>query len=595
MVSFFVSTHVDAVHDSRVDEAKVRWLRFKASAVQATVESDFASASFCNYLPSCPPFYADGCGNWVVCAGTWLHKTEANLIDPAGLLARYLVAGAEVLARELEGVFSIIISDARSQSLKVITDPMGSLHTYLRQTAQGFWVSTSSIAISDNQKLDPVGLAEYLNTGIIYEDRSLWLDVNKLGPATVTVIQGSKLSTSRYWQIARALEHRLSLNDASEAMMANLVATLKQLGNRLSPGVSDLTGGYDSRLLLCGILESGIDFDYTVAGANDSQDVLTAKAIARQLGLKLHHIRNVTAFSMARFEQAISLSDGEYNAFDYARILDSQGPLSERFAMSLNGSFGEVARGYWWELLWPYMERMQPLDADMLARKRFAAVSYVEVMRVPPFISLTAHISGVIRRTLEPYKDLPMGSQMDAVYLTMRMQRWQGRIASNTNQIWPSLSPLGFTNVLSPILAAAPSARFRSLMPRHIFSKWNHLLATIPLEHGYPPAEVSLRNFYKFAPIFGSYFDKVVNKVGPHVKQIHSSPALHVSSVIERYGDLLKGNGIDLLQLPRLLASGLFDEGRLQGFIHSSPIIDGPALQQWQRLISLEYTLQKYI
>lgn len=594
MTSFFVSTRKSANSGLATDDAKARWQDFKQARNPITLQSAFAAATVIAQHPREPSFYDNGDGSWVVCAGTWLHKGMSDLVTPRALLARFFAVGAHALARELEGVFSIVIGDVRNESVVVITDPMGSLHTYLRQSAHGVWVSTASIALSDSKGLDPLGLAEYLATGIIYEDRSLWLGVRKLEPASVTVIEGSKVSTSYYWRIAHAFESRLSLQDASEGLMTNLVSAIAQLGSLFKPGVSDLTGGYDSRLLLCGILASDIDFDYTVAGPSDSADVVTASAIAAQLGLRLNHVENSPAFSLARFDQAISLSDGEYNAFDFARILESQGTMAQKYDMSLNGSFGEVARGYWWELLWPHMDKTRPLDAAMLARKRFGAVPFVDLLKHPPFESLVGHLGGVVQRTVEPFQDFALCSQMDAVYLSMRMQRWQGRIASNTNQIWPALSPLGFTHVLSPILAAVPSARFRSLMPRYIFSKWNPALASIPLEHGYPPAVATLGNVHKFAPILGSYYDKVVQKLATRMGRAKHAVAANVPSLAERFGDLLNAPGCSLLKAPELLASGLFEEERLLHFLNQSTPISGPTLEQWQRLVSLEYTLQKF-
>ena len=594
MTIFIVTIASYGSPGSRAATSNIGRIKFENATNPATLSAAWAFGRIHGYQPSTATLADHGDGTWLVYAGTWLHKTDPTLIDAPTLLARYLAVGAEVLARELEGVFSIVISDARTQSIVVITDPMGSLHTYLRQTGDGFCVSTSSIALSNNGKLDPVGLAEYLATGIIYEDRSLWQGARKLSAASITVIQGGKLSTSHYWHIAQALTPRLCLEDAAESLMTNLVSTLRQLGSRFKPGVSDLTGGYDSRLLLCGILASGIEFDYTVAGASDSADVVTAKAIASQLGLRLNHVENSSEFSLARFEQAISLSDGEYNAFDFARILESQGPMAQKYAMSLNGSFGEVARGYWWELLWPHVDKVRPMDAALLARKRFGAVPFVDVLKQPPFESMVAHLTGVVQRTVAPFQDFALGSQMDAVYLSMRMQRWQGRIASNTNQIWPALSPLGFTHVLSPILASPPSARFRSLMSRHIFSKWNPTLANIPLEHGYPPAVATLGNLHKFAPIVGSYYDKVVKKVAARIGTAKPAAASTAPTLSERYGVLLNAPGCSLLQAPKLLASGLFDEARLLNFLKSTTPISGPALEQWQRLVSLEYTLQKF-
>lgn len=598
MTSFFVASGIDGLASSSAKEAEHKWLRFKRAANAATLRAPFASATVIGNTAEDASFHDVDTGSWIVCAGTWIHKFDPGVRGAAALLKRYLLVGADVLARELEGVFSIVVCDTRGSSVVVITDPMGSLHTYLRRDGASVWISTSSIALSDAQTLDPLGLAEYLAMGIIYEDRSLWRGVRKLAPGTVTVVQEGKESTRVYWGLVDAFSSRLSLKDASEAMMNQLVVALKQLSAQFPRGVSDLTGGYDSRLLLCAILEAGLDLEYTVAGSPDSADVHTAQSIAGQLGLTLNTIENVPAVSVARFQQAIALSDGEYNAFDYARILESQGPMAQRFDMSLNGSYGEVARGYWWELLWPHIDKVRPLDAGMVARKRFAAQPFVNLFKEQPFDSLVVHMGGVIQRTAEPFQDFPLGSQMDAVYLSMRMQRWQGRIASNTNQIWPSLSPLGFTSVLSPILAAVPSARFRSRMPRHIFSKWNPLLAAIPLEHGYPPAEATLRNLHQFAPLLGLYYGKAAKKIGPRLSKAIGRLARKDDSqsqtLFASYDQGEMSTGRHAAQAPMLLASGLFHEERLQQFLNPPGSISDTVLEQWQRLVSLEQTLEVF-
>ena len=186
-----------------------------------------------------------------------------------------------------------------------------------------------------------------------------------------------------------------------------------------------------------------------------------------------------------------------------------------------------------------------------------------------------------------------MGSQMDAVYLSMRMQRWQGRIASNTNQIWPSLSPLGFTHVLSPILASVPSARFRSLMPRHVFSKWNPTLANMPLEHGYPPAEVALGNVHRFAPIAGAYYGKVLKKFTRYTSKAAAASTVSSPSLNMQYADLINSDSQNFLAAPNLLESGLFNERQLISFLNPIKSINGSALEQWQRLVSLDKSIEK--
>jgi hypothetical protein len=135
-------------------------------------------------------------------------------------------------------------------------------------------------------------------------------------------------------------------------------------------------------------------------------------------------------------------------------------------------------------------------------------------------------------------------------------------------------------------------------MPRHVFSKWNPTLANMQLEHGYPPAEVTLGNVHRFAPIAGAYYGKVVKKLKPYLGMT-AGPAngpgsLQAPTVSALYTDLLAEQDSNLLQAPRLLASGLFNEHRLLQFLNPTAPITGTVLEGWPRIVSLEATMQKF-
>ena len=530
---------------------------------------------------------------WIADLGLWLPLPAERGRDATWLVEQYLAHGAEGLARRLQGLFALLIVDQRTRQAHVITDRCGSLHVYWRQLADGVAVCTSSAVLAKlgDAQLDPVGVHEFIATGIIYEDRSLWQGIRKIGPATVRTVDPAGTKQQRYWDFTAVESERLNLDDAAEQTHHGLVEVLKALPETGEPLISDLTGGYDSRLLLTGLLDAQRPFHTTVSGSADHPDVTVAARIAAELKLQHQNISAPPLPTAEEFDAAVHMTDGEFDAFDFARILHIHRRLATGHAMSLNGSFGELARGYWWELLWPKLANRQPLDVAMVAKKRFAAIGYdCSIFAPATRLDLAAHMAAVAGRAIQPIAGYPNTAQMDCAYYSLRMQRWQGRIASSTNQLWPAFSPIGFSQVLDPILAAKASARFRSLFVRATFARFTPRLASIPLEHGYPPMPANPLNLWRFSPLLGHYGGKVWGKLAPRLgfkstPVVDQEQARQFNTAADQF---MRDSGIGVwLESPQLLNTGLFQPDALRKYL-STDTHSKFRNEQWRRLVTLE-------
>jgi hypothetical protein len=297
--------------------------------------------------------------------------------------------------------------------------------------------------------------------------------------------------------------------------------------------------------------------------------------------------------SFEQAKQAFIFTDGEYDLIEYARILEVHQALAGRFEISLNGSFGEIARGYWWELLWPQTGARRPLEAQKIARLRYAAQAF-DAALIPPDLrlDLVSHFASVIERTNAGLTDLPNTLQMDHAYLVMRMQRWQGRIASSTDQLWPCLSPFLFRLALETMLQTRARLRARSLLIRRMLTEFQPRLAAYPLETGWPALPVTWKTLHRFRPLLGYYGKKAMSRMA-RSRGGSSRSSASPSGPLPAPRQLWQEEEVrDLLQPATMRAGQLLDPVALGDFLRRSQQPGFPFNDQWARLLSLEYTLR---
>jgi hypothetical protein len=436
---------------------------------------------------------------WALSAGTLLGTVPGA--EPSRKLA---AAGLDRTLAAADGFFALA-TGGEAEPTRLATDAIGSHQVHAR-SAPGLCAVAGSalwLASLDDDALDPIGCQEFLATGVIYEDRTPWAAVRALPAASVLELRpGGWRRERRWWSIESLEPGSLRGAAAVEAFGTAMLDTCARVGAGCERPVSDLTAGWDSRLLTAFLLEAGVRFETTVTGPADSPDVRLSKKIADALGLA-HHVLPLGAPPTAdEVFDAIPLTDGLVNAVLYARVLRVHRALSERFDTSLNGSFGEVARGYWWEILRPSPDHLGPLDGAAIARARYAAgAAPVGFWPVAERLDPVPHFADLVART---DRDLPgpspLAFRLDHTYLRLRMRSWQGRIASSTDRLWPCLSPLIARPALEALLRIPAAERLHNRFARQVLSRHAPRLAALPLESGGPALPRTLTNAWRFTP-----------------------------------------------------------------------------------------------
>lgn len=531
-------------------------------------------------------------GCWAVAAGTWFHADGFASGAEQRLIARWLDAGIDALARELDGSFAIAIGDPRTGDAFVITDAVGTRFAFVRKERASTIIGTSSLVLAGigDAGLDPVGVQEMMRTGCSYEGRTAWKSVTRLlGGRIHRFRAGRLLRSTAHWSAGDASLDRLdglAAADALHAVVGRVATRIHALEPRI---LADLTGGYDSRAVLASFLGAGVAPATTVSGAPDSDDVRVAAEVAREAGVAHHYVPGRPAFTLAELARVLPFTDGEYDSVEYSSILSVHAAHAHLYGASVAGSAGEIARGRWWMHLMPRIGRRGAIDVRRLIATRFGD-NRADASLFPKSsrLDLPDHYAGIMAREVSELAHLPNTTQADALFLSLRMSAWQGRVASSTDRLRRCLTPFLFRSVLDTSLSMTVAARYRSRAVREMLHRHAPALARIPLTRGYPPLPFrpSTALAFRGLPVwYGKRIGaKLARKAGFRVALAPTAGVAASSRLALWLDDAVR----DHLDPKSMALAPLFESGRLDSFLRESRAPSFAFEGAWNRMLTLE-------
>jgi hypothetical protein len=460
---------------------------------------------------------------WITGAGTWFYDGHTGELALAVLL-RALVSGNQSLERCLDaadGMFVIASGNPTTNELVVITDRIGILHVYTTRINSCLVLSTSSMVLAalSQPAWDYVSCREFLATGTVFSgQRTLFQGIEKLEQATVfRYRRGCLQSRIKYWDLSAVMYDRAQVQANVEQVAAALEDSLKVVSRSFTRPLFDLTGGMDSRAVLGARLQLPGEFDTVVNGGESDPDVQVANRIAQEF--RLRHRREAPRVECVRnwwskAQESLALCDGEYDVLHYARVLDVHSRLAGEFDATVNGAYGELGRGLYWELLVPFTGWKGHFDQKALALGRYAYVGEIPNLMAHCFQdSLLEHFEEVVQRANVGWEERPNTVKMDNNTLTVYAHRWYGRIASATCRVWPCVSPFLWRGPMEASLSAPPGVRVRNRMHRRLIEHFSPLLARVPLTDGCPALPLRLNTAHLFHPMAGVLYRALKRKI----------------------------------------------------------------------------------
>lgn len=259
----------------------------------------------------------------------------------------------------LNGTFSGVIADSRAGTLSLFNDRMGYDKVYYCEDSggRGFCFSSEAKAllrvVPQSRQFDRQGLAQFLQYGCTFGDRTLYTGISLLPPASVWKFSPKRSTPHRAtyfqpqdWQIDSSIDLRAYQQRFADTFCNVLPG---YFGGELRPSLS-LTGGWDTRMILAGHqLEPKTLPCYTFAGpSGDTVDVQQARKVAEAVHQDYSVLRLQEDFFdnfADHAQKTVYVSDG-YGGIGLSHEIYLNRLARGVAGLRLTGNFGsEVLRG----------------------------------------------------------------------------------------------------------------------------------------------------------------------------------------------------------------------------------------------------------
>lgn len=287
------------------------------------------------------------------CVGPLWYRGRFGVAALSGLLEEINATGSHDESA-LRGNFALFLRTHNCSWL--LNDALGFVRFYA--SPDGCFYSTSWLAACaylSRVELDEAAAMEYVLLGAAHSERTPVRDITILPLGRRFDLEHRQICLRFSAGLVSGASEFSSFNQAAEAVGAHLRITFGEITGAFPGEINTaLSGGFDSRLIVAGLLAVGCKPNIFVYGTEKSADVKLAGQITRATKLALHAVNKD---SLTQALPAPDLEGLTYNAlfFDglpsdgiYDPGIDRQTRLQQNAGgrIALNGGGGEIFRNF---------------------------------------------------------------------------------------------------------------------------------------------------------------------------------------------------------------------------------------------------------
>lgn len=245
------------------------------------------------------------------------YLLEERFKNPAKEIFRLSKGGIQNLAKELNGVFNILIYQKDKKKLYIINDRYGvkPLYYYQDKDRLIFSSEVKAIAVLNeiDKEIDWVAWSDYFSFRYLLGNKTFFKKIKSLSNASILEVKNNKINLNKYWDYSNIKidnEHNEDyfLNKGKELVKDAIVKSCVGL----KEGICFLSGGYDSRCLAAALKKyTKVKFEtFTTQHPTGERDYVLAKKVAVRLKVKNSFIKHPKNIYQKYFLKKNYLLDG---------------------------------------------------------------------------------------------------------------------------------------------------------------------------------------------------------------------------------------------------------------------------------------------
>jgi hypothetical protein len=473
-------------------------------------------------------------GDWLAVLGT-PSRGASSIVSPGSSADAWLAQvqhdGLEALA-DSEGIFAFVAYRAASKTLEVLTDRTGIVPLYVSQDEDGYWFSTSVLAIAAQRPVTFCRdqLAAMVMIGYSVGDLSWFEEVRRLDCGLHVTCDGARLTHRTWWQPPDPESGSRTARDYADEMIASSQRTIR---DRLGPDTQvhcSLTAGLDTRCVAALLEASRTGNTYFTGGRPDVLEGTHSARVAAELGLHWHMLPppRTDPAELRRIALAtVCIANAEVEPVTGAGVWSHalQGPGQP---VTVWGQGGESYRDYYsiQERAALLLKGRTPLER--LLKYRLVGVALPAHGFAPEYQGeLRERALALLTDSAARFRTLPLMDRLDHMYVHEPMRRWASGLYLAAARWTVPEWPLMYQQAVDLAYRLPLSSRRNAEVFRWVLWNTCPAAAKLPFNKGYSatprmhtPLAARLRDFYlnaalvgrkvsrrfRFSPCFSLYF-----------------------------------------------------------------------------------------